>query len=648
MISSVLILSFTTRVYACINPLQSTIASLKEEGSRAFAMKEYDRAVAAWDKALALEDISKSDVALIHNNKAACHMVSKNYKDAVSECSVALETQPEYFKAFIRRSKAYEAMGMYKEALADLQKANGLDAATDDSRAAEKRVRDLAAGKKPAGMGNGLARRSGASAARAATSGTSGRGNSLVMRGVPVKLTFGDDIRQFNLVPGVKYSELLEYVRSLFPKAGHFVLKYLDKQGDLVTIASKQDLHVAMSEAIDAAGKGAARGAGSIPPVRLHAISVESAEDVPKIPEDELQQQQQYMKELFEHLQRQQAAKDAQANAATEQQPPQVQVDEWLLSFVEMLKEYCHLDVDRPLEAQEIGQDRLNAAFHSMMQNDPKSEELLDQAHDKFKEQASLAMLCQAQVHEAKATRLMFKAAADSTPATQIAADVEKHLAAAEAKAKEALAYCPDIPDGFLTLNNIHMARAKLAADYLIEAVPPKEDIKDPVEKQEAEEAAARAAAKKAADRVTAKSAAAADAHMERAYAELDNGMKALPAEERDRELKPLKPMAEQVPGDPESETPLKASMLINAGNARYEHSILRAAGGLEWRPLIEEAAKLFREAGAAEIDIRNALKGHPMSEEMADLIGPEPDTAQEDNKKTEEPKGVAALPKKK
>lgn len=33
-------------------------------------------------------------------------------------------------------------------------------------------------------------------------------------------------------------------------------------------------------------------------------------------------------------------------------------------------------------------------------------------------------------------------------------------------------------------------------------------------------------------------------------------------------------------------------------GNAKYEQSILRAAGGLEWKGLVEEAAAKFREAG--------------------------------------------------
>lgn len=33
-------------------------------------------------------------------------------------------------------------------------------------------------------------------------------------------------------------------------------------------------------------------------------------------------------------------------------------------------------------------------------------------------------------------------------------------------------------------------------------------------------------------------------------------------------------------------------------GNAKYEHSILRAAGGLDWKPLVEEAKAKFTEAG--------------------------------------------------
>ena len=56
---------------------------------------------------------------------------------------------------------------------------------------------------------------------------------------------------------------------------------------------------------------------------------------------------------------------------------------------------------------------------------------------------------------------------------------------------------------------------------------------------------------------------------------------------------------AEADPNDPDNATSVKQSLLINLGNARYEHSIVRAAGGLEWRSLVEGAAEKFREAGA-------------------------------------------------
>lgn len=41
---------------------------------------------------------------------------------------------------------------------------------------------------------------------------------------------------------------------------------------------------------------------------------------------------------------------------------------------------------------------------------------------------------------------------------------------------------------------------------------------------------------------------------------------------------------------------------------------------------------------GAHSVDIRNALKGHPMAAEMADVIGPEPEPEPE----PEAPKGEA------
>jgi len=457
----------------------------------------------------------------------------------------------------------------------------------------------------------------------------------------------GDDTRVFQLVPGITYTELMEHVRQLFPSAGPFVLKYLDREGDLMTIASRNDINRAIQEAVDSVGKnaGARLQSGNLPPIRMHGVKVAAAEDVPKAPEDETRYVQQMLEQLQRMQKAQQGANKPAADSAQAAPQQQLQVDEWILSFVDLLKEHCGLDPDRPIEAQEVGNERLSAAFTAMMHSDAKAQELLDAAHDKFQEQAALGMVCQAQVHDAKASIITQRAAGEGTDAASIASDVNALLEKAEAKVDEAIAYCPSVLDAYVMKSSIEQARAKLAANYLIEAVKPREDIQDAAERQAAEEAASREAVAKATKRVTATGAKAADKFMEKAYIHIQSAMDAMPEAEKTKELKPLKPMAEQIPGDPESETPLKATLLINMGNACYEHSILRAAGGLEWRELVLKAQKLFREAGAAEIDIRNALKGHAMASEMEDIIGPEPKAEGE----VEAPKGLPPLgPRKK
>ena len=52
----------------------------------------------------------------------------------MNECSSCLEGDPVNAKALIRRAKAYENMGHYKQALSDIQKANKADSANPDTQ----------------------------------------------------------------------------------------------------------------------------------------------------------------------------------------------------------------------------------------------------------------------------------------------------------------------------------------------------------------------------------------------------------------------------------------------------------------------------------------------------------------------------------
>ena len=65
--------------------------------------------------------------------------------------------------------------------------------------------------------------------------------------------------------------------------------------------------------------------------------------------------------------------------------------------------------------------------------------------------------------------------------------------------------------------------------------------------------------------------------------------------------------------------------MQIMWGNALYEWSqVLAAINKTEWRSILDSATDKFRAAGAAEADIRAALKNHT---KVADLnLGPDPE----------------------
>ncbi len=62
---------------------------------------------------------------------------------------------PNYFKALTRRAKAYEHLGLYKQALSDIQKANKTNMANADTAEIEKRLRDTISGKRTAANGFG-------------------------------------------------------------------------------------------------------------------------------------------------------------------------------------------------------------------------------------------------------------------------------------------------------------------------------------------------------------------------------------------------------------------------------------------------------------------------------------------------------------
>ncbi|KAL8045998.1 hypothetical protein ABFX02_08G150600 [Erythranthe guttata] len=164
---------------------------LKEEGNKRFQSKDYVGALQQYEIALKITPKSHPDRAVFHSNRAACLMQMKpiDYTAVISECSSALEAQPNFVRALLRRARAYEAIGKYDLALQDVQSllisnpnhTDALDLAGKLRMALSPRQEDLQSRPSPAALG--------ASAVRGAP--IAGLGPCLPSRNVPKKPVAG-------------------------------------------------------------------------------------------------------------------------------------------------------------------------------------------------------------------------------------------------------------------------------------------------------------------------------------------------------------------------------------------------------------------------------------------------------------------------
>ncbi|KAL1562495.1 Protein clmp1 [Salvia divinorum] len=68
-------------------------------------------------------ELKEEDRAVFHSNRAACLMQMKpiDYETVISECNLALQVQPNFVRALLRRARAFEAVGKYETAMRDVQ-----------------------------------------------------------------------------------------------------------------------------------------------------------------------------------------------------------------------------------------------------------------------------------------------------------------------------------------------------------------------------------------------------------------------------------------------------------------------------------------------------------------------------------------------
>lgn len=110
-----------------------TLEAKKKEGNDAFQRGANEEAAVAYTEALAVDPDNVSFNATLFANRAAAYSKLGKNQEAVDDCNQALELDPSYLKALLRRAQLYMNLEKYEEAVRDYEKAHQMDDENSDT-----------------------------------------------------------------------------------------------------------------------------------------------------------------------------------------------------------------------------------------------------------------------------------------------------------------------------------------------------------------------------------------------------------------------------------------------------------------------------------------------------------------------------------
>merc|ERR1711963_163001 len=106
----------------------------KEEGNTAFKAGNLDEAYKLYSEALAIDPHNRSTNAKLYFNRATVAAKLKRTSESIADCDKALELDPSYTKALLRRAKSYMETEQFEEAVRDYEKVHKGDRGNQEYR----------------------------------------------------------------------------------------------------------------------------------------------------------------------------------------------------------------------------------------------------------------------------------------------------------------------------------------------------------------------------------------------------------------------------------------------------------------------------------------------------------------------------------
>ncbi|KAL4340795.1 hypothetical protein GQ457_08G004250 [Hibiscus cannabinus] len=477
---------------------------LKEEGNRLFQRRDHDGAMSKYEKALNLLPKNHIDVAYLRSNMAACYMQLGigEYSRAIEECNLALEVSPKYSKALLKRARCYEALNKLDLAYADVYNVltiepNNLSAldimesvrkamdekgitvndnefesagrwATRLRNVVKEKLKKKNKGKQVECNENSdvkveeekkdeekvIVEEKKVSVERV-------NDKEVVLKTIEVerkpavaakkkpitklvKLVLGDDIRLAKIPVNCNVKSVRDIAMDKFPGLKGVLVKYRDSEGDLVTITNNDELRLAESS-------------NNVAGATLRFYIVETNPEREPVYEGIGNEVVVNGEEKLGDVVVVDNGNGGCGVGATKG----ICVEDWIVQFARLFKNYIGFDSDSYLDLHEIGMKLFAEAMEETVTSED-AQEIFEMAAGNFQEMAALALFNWGNVHMSRARRHVFTE--DGSKSAETTSGYEwtrKEYALAAKRYKEALNIKPDFYEAFLALGQQQFEQAK-------------------------------------------------------------------------------------------------------------------------------------------------------------------------------------------